>query len=101
MRIGNRTSTSSTNSTTSSTARSDNAAGSAAPHLGSPSFSPAASAQDSSMAPSFELQTLTALLAEVPPVRQAVLAETIRRLTSGQLQTSSALEETARALLGE
>jgi len=53
------------------------------------------------MVPSFEMQTLTGLLAEVPPVRQSVLADTIRRLTSGALQTASALEQTADAILGQ
>ena len=104
MRINNQTPVNSTDSTTSSTPRSDNAnpsaPNSAAASLGTPS-SPAVSAQDFSMVPSFELQTLTAMLAKVPPVRQDVLAETIRRLTSGDLQTPSALEQTARALLGE
>lgn len=50
--------------------------------------------------PSFELFSLTSTLQEVPPVRQEVVAETLRRLASGQLQTTSALDRTARAILG-
>lgn len=52
------------------------------------------------LVPSFELFNLTSTLQEVPPVRQQVVAETVRRLAAGQLQSSSALEQTARAILG-
>ncbi|HTU19770.1 MAG TPA: hypothetical protein VMG10_17035 [Gemmataceae bacterium] len=106
MRINNQTPVSSTSSTTPSTGRSDNTTlgatpSSAAAQPGSPSSSPTISSQDYGMVPSFEMQTLTGLLAEVPPVRQSVLADTIRRLTSGALQTASALEQTADAILGQ
>jgi hypothetical protein len=53
------------------------------------------------LVPSFELFNLTSTLDRIPPVRAEVIAETIRRLDSGQLQTPSALEQTARAILGE
>jgi hypothetical protein len=53
-----------------------------------------------SLVPSFELFSLTSTLSEVPPVRQQVVAETVRRLAAGQLQTTSALDQTARAILG-
>jgi hypothetical protein len=62
---------------------------------------PVASAQDYSLVPSFELQSLTAVLAEIPPVRQDVVSETIRRLTAGNLQSRDALVQTAKAILGE
>ena len=39
-----------------------------------------------SLVPSFELQSLNALLQQVPPVREDVVAETIQRLASGQLR---------------
>lgn len=52
------------------------------------------------LVPSFELFSLTSTLQEVPPVRQQVVAETLRRLASGELQNTSALEQTARAILG-
>lgn len=52
------------------------------------------------LVPSFELFSLTSTLQEVPPVRQEVVAETLRRLAAGQLQTTSALDQTARAILG-
>jgi hypothetical protein len=52
-----------------------------------------------SLVPSFEFLNLTATLNEVPPVRQEAIAETIRRLDAGQLDTPSALEQTARAIL--
>jgi|GEM_PF-3132267 hypothetical protein len=52
------------------------------------------------LVPSFELLSLTAALQQVPPVRQEVIAETVRRLNTGELQTPTALEQTARAILG-
>jgi hypothetical protein len=59
-----------------------------------------ASADAYSLVPSFELLSLNAILQQIPPVRADVLAETIQRLASGQLRTSKAIEQTARALLG-
>ena len=53
-----------------------------------------------SLVPSFELFSLTSTLQHVPPLRQEVIAETIRRLATGQLRTPAALEQTARAILG-
>ncbi|SRR5579875_2283759 len=53
-----------------------------------------------SLVPSFELLSLTSTLQHIPPLRQEVIAETIRRLAAGQLQTPAALEQTARAILG-
>ncbi len=53
-----------------------------------------------SLVPSFELLNLTATLQHIPPVREDVIAETVRRLAAGELQTPSAGERTARAILG-
>ncbi len=53
-----------------------------------------------SLVPSFELFSLTSTLQHIPPLRQEVIAETIRRLAAGQLQSPAALEQTARAILG-
>lgn len=67
------------------------------------SSSPRASTSRSypdSLVPSFDLFSLTATLQEIPPVRADVIAETIRRLAEAQLQTPTALEQTARAILG-
>jgi hypothetical protein len=50
--------------------------------------------------PSFEFLSLTATVQQIPPVRQEVVAETLRRLTEGQPQTPAALEQNARAILG-
>jgi hypothetical protein len=52
------------------------------------------------MEPSFEFLSLTAALNQIPLVRQDVISDTIDRLEAGQLQTPSALEQTARAMLG-
>ncbi len=52
------------------------------------------------MVPSFELLSLNAAMSAVPPMRADVLAETIRRLAAGDLRTPSAVEQTARAILG-
>lgn len=83
-----------TNADTAPTPRNDSAVpASPAPSVSFPSF-------PTSLVPSFELFSLTSTLQEVPPVRQQVIAETVRRLAAGQLQTSSALEQTARAILG-
>lgn len=76
------------------TARNDAAAlSSSAPSSSFPAF-------PANLVPSFELFSLTTTLQQVPPVRQEVVAETVRRLADGQLQTPSALEQTARAILG-
>jgi hypothetical protein len=53
------------------------------------------------LVPSFELLSLQATLQHIPPVRADVIAETVRRLASTQLQTPGAVEETARAMLGQ
>jgi hypothetical protein len=53
-----------------------------------------------SLVPSFELLNLAATLQQVPPVREDVIAETVRRLATGELQSPSAVEQTARAILG-
>jgi hypothetical protein len=50
--------------------------------------------------PSYELLSLNAILAQVPPVREDVLAATIRRLASGELRTPEAIARTASAILG-
>lgn len=76
------------------TARNDAAASS------SPASSSSLPSFPDSLVPSFELFSLTSTLQQVPPVRQEVVAETVRRLADGQLQTPSALEQTARAILG-
>jgi hypothetical protein len=53
-----------------------------------------------SLVPSFELLSLTSTLQHIPPVREDVIAETVRRLATGQLKTPAAVEQTARAILG-
>ncbi|HTU23712.1 MAG TPA: hypothetical protein VMG10_37085 [Gemmataceae bacterium] len=53
-----------------------------------------------SLVPSFELFSLISTLQQVPPVRQDVVAETVRRLSAGDLQSSGAVEQTANAILG-
>ena len=78
-----------------STARNDSA--SAAPSAGS-STSPS---YPVSLVPSFELFSLTSVLQRIPPVREQVIAETIQRLDAGQLETPTALEQTASAILEE
>jgi hypothetical protein len=100
MRINNQPPVSSPDSATASIPRADKASSTSAPHIASSSV-PAVSAQDYSVVPSFELQSLTAMLAEVPPVRQDVVSETIRRLEAGDLQSHSALMQTANAILGD
>lgn len=99
MRISNQTPGSPPDATTSSILRADNASTNPTPHL-STSSAPEVSAQDLSMVPSFELLSLYAVLVQIPPVRQDVVSETIRRLQSGQLQSPTALEQTANAILG-
>jgi hypothetical protein len=99
MQISNQNPGSSTDPTTTSITRADNASPNPAPHLSTASAAEV-SAQDYSMVPSFELLSLNAVLAQVPPVRQDVLNETVRRLESGQLTSLSALDQTADAILG-
>jgi hypothetical protein len=53
-----------------------------------------------SLVPSFELLNLDAALSQVPAIRQDVLAQTILKLASGDLDGASALDATARAILG-
>lgn len=52
------------------------------------------------LVPSFELQTLDALLHEIPPVREDVINATVQKLASGQLRSLDASERTAAAILG-
>lgn len=100
MRIANPNQTpvpsSETNADSASAART-----SAAPPSASTSApTPAVSVQAFSMVPSFELLSLTATLKQIPPVRQEVLAETIRRLAAGDFRSADTLEKTAAAILG-
>jgi hypothetical protein len=52
------------------------------------------------LVPSFELQTLDALLHEIPPVREDVINATVQKLASGQLRTPDVAARTAAAILG-
>jgi hypothetical protein len=56
-------------------------------------------AQTSSLVPSFDLLTLHAALRQLPAIRSDAVAETVRRLASGQLRTPDALAQTAGAIL--
>lgn len=98
MQISNQPLVSSADAASSSVTRSDNATAASGPHVDASSAG-AVSAQDYGMVPSFDLLTFNAMLSEVPPVRADVLAETARRLASGVLETPSALEQTAQAIL--
>lgn len=100
MRINNQPPVNSPDSTTSSISRADKASPTPAPHIAASSV-PAVSAQDYSVVPSFELQNLAAVLAEVPPVRQDVVSAAIHRLAAGDLQSHDALARTANAILGD
>jgi hypothetical protein len=74
--------------------RNDSVSGVSSPPPSTPASMPV------SLVPSFELLRLTAVLQQVPPVRQEVITETVRRLLAGQLQTPAALQQTAGAILG-
>lgn len=100
MQINNPGAVNPTNATSTSTTRTDNAPSNPAPHI-TPTSAPAVTAQDYDLMPSFELLSLNAVLTQVPPVRQDVISETIRRLAAGDLQSPSALEQTANAILGD
>ncbi len=100
MRITNQTPANAVENSTNQTPRTDGAAsGFPAPHL-SPQVLTTVPAQSSSLAPSYELLNLNATLRQLPPIREDVVADTIRRLTSGQLGTPDALDHTASAILG-
>jgi hypothetical protein len=100
MRITNQTPVNSPETTPVSSRSDSPTSGAASPASAASSSSPAVSALDYSLVPSFELLSLNSLLAEVPPIRQDALAAAIRRMASGDLRTLAALEQTAQAMLG-
>ena len=83
------------------TTRPDNTTNQAAATASGSSASSSLALMAFSLVPSFELLNLDATLAQIPAVRQDVLAATIRRLASGALQSPAALDATANAILGE
>jgi len=87
------------NNVANQTPRPDTTTTPAAGATGSSSASSSLALLAFSLVPSFELLNLDAALSQIPAVRQDVLATTIRRLASGDLQSSSALDATANAIL--
>ncbi len=91
----------SANNGTASTARSDGTPTpptSIVPMPAEPALEPPAPAYN--LVPSFELQTLNALLHEIPPVREDIINATVEKLASGQLRSPEAAARTAAAILG-
>lgn len=98
MRINNQPSFNA-DSVANKTTRTDSAHTQAPAANAAPSSTSALSALAYSLVPSFELFSLEGVLTQIPAVRQDMVAQTVHRLVSGDLQSLTVLDQTANAIL--